>query len=111
HIDIVGVNYYAFAPNKYIISKSGSNNEYHSSENSRARAFKELQELVNKPIILSEFGDGDNVVTCSKYTGNYIDAMSMGFAGACGFQLWEGKDSYENFIWTTTINAQNHMNS
>lgn len=111
HIDIVGFNYYAFTPNKYIISKSGSNNEFHSSENSRARAFKELQELVDKPIILSEFGDGDNVVTCSKFTGNYIDAMSMGFTGVCGFQLWEGKDSYEDTTWKATINAQNHMNS
>lgn len=110
NIDIIGVNYYAYAANKYIITKSGPNNEFQLNENTRARSFKEFQSWADKPIIVSEFGDGDDASVCSDFTGNYIDAMSMGFTGVCGFQLWEGKDSEQAFVWPATIRAQHHMN-
>lgn len=110
-IDIVGLNYYAATPNKYIISKSGNNNSFYPSENSRARAIKELQSWANKPIIFSEFGDGDGTYECSDYNSVYIDIMSGGFTGVCGYNMWPGSESNESFLWPATIQAQNHMNS
>ena len=110
-IDIIGLNYYATTPNKYIISKSGDNNAFYKSENSRARAVKELQSWANKPVILSEFGDGDGNYECSNYSNVYIDIMSGGFIGVCGYNLWPGLESGERFLWSATIRAQNHMNS
>lgn len=110
NVDIIGVNYYNRAHNKYIMSKSGSNNTFHNNENSRARAIRDFQSWANKPVILSEFGDGDDIHECSNYIGSYVDVMSAGFIGVCGFNLWEGKAASQNFLWPATIRAQYHMN-
>lgn len=112
-IDIVGMNWYSNLYNKYIVTKNSdesSNNAFNSSENSRARAVKELQNWAKKPILFSEMGDGDDVGPCSNYIGDYVDAMSMGFIGASGFNLWNGLSTTESILWPTTIRAQYHMN-
>lgn len=110
NIDIIGLNYYGREFNKYIISKDGSNNAYNNQENTRARAVKEFQAWGNKPVILSEFGDGDGTHLCSNYSGVYVDLMSAGFTGVSGYNLWEGKDAIQSFVWPFTIRAQGHMN-
>lgn len=112
-VDIIGLNYYANVYNKYIITKNhnkSSNNTFYPGENSRARAVSELHAASGKPIILSEFGDGDDVHSCSNYIGSYIDLMSAGFTGVCGYNLWEGKDFSQHFLWPAVITAQHHMN-
>ncbi len=110
NIDIIGINDYTYLYHKYIIKKNGNNNSFESDENSRARAVKEFQAWVNKPVIFSEFGDGDDIHNCSGYTGSFVDIMSAGFTGVAGYNLWEGRDSNQNFLWPATIRAQYHMN-
>jgi hypothetical protein len=110
-IDIVGINDYSNAPHKYIISKGGDNIFFYPDENSRARAIINYFRMsTGKPVIISELGDGDNTQKCSNYSGSYIDIMSGGFSGVCGYNLWAGTESTENFLWPATIRAQNHMN-
>lgn len=112
-IDIVGANYYAKEFNKYINTKDpveSSNNAYAIKENSTAKAVKEFQAWANKPVILSEFGDGDDSYNCSNHDGVYVDMMSAGFTGVCGYNHWEGKDMNVSFLWPATIRAQQHMN-
>lgn len=107
HIDIIALNDYDVAQNRYIKSKSGSNNEFGLNENSKARMIHDLYQRSQKPIILSEQGIGDGFGACTEYAESKIDAMSMGFVGVCGFNVWEGKDWVQSFIWPSTILAQN----
>lgn len=110
-IDIIGINDYALTPHKYVKVKSSSDNHaFGSGENSTARAIKEFQNWANKPIIFSEFGDGDGTYTCSDYKGVYVDLMSAGFTGVCGFNMWPGTESNQSFLYPATVRAQNHMN-
>lgn len=111
NVDLIGLNFYSKELNKYLISKKGGNNGFDLNENSKAKAINDLHRWANKPVILSEFGDGDNSQHCSEFKMLPVDAISAGFLGACGHLLWDGRVWSERSLWNTTIQVEKLMNS
>lgn len=111
NVDLIGINFYSREFNKYVIRKSEENNLFEPGENSRAKSVFDFNDWSGKPVLLSEFGDGDGAHECSQFTGSYTDAMVAGFTGVAGYHLWEGRVVRDSFLWSATINAQQHMNS
>lgn len=111
HVDIIGVNFYSKDASKYVISKSNENNSFAMNENSKAKAINDFQRWSTKPVILSEFGDGDNSQHCSEFKMLPVDALSAGFIGASGHLLWDGRLWREKHLWNSTILMEKLMNS
>ncbi|MCO5259264.1 MAG: T9SS type A sorting domain-containing protein [Crocinitomicaceae bacterium] len=98
-VDLVGINFYSSSPSKFSLNT----------------IIKDNSLIIHKPIIVSEFGDGDGLEECSGYSGHFVDLMSTGFTGVCGYNMWEGGERMAdatmlNQIWSATIRAQNHLN-
>lgn len=116
NIDMVGINPYSSRPDRLIIAKSSSGNENNvvevESETSFYKDITSLQELYNKPVILSEYGHGRDK-NCMAKTGNNIDVMSVGFTGVAAVCIWGGysysnnpEEFDERQLWDATISAE-----
>lgn len=107
HVDIIGMNPYSSAPNRYIISKSQKkgNNGFDDGENSYAKMINDYFVLFNKPIIISEGGPSENFLVCSDYSDIMIDNQSIQMMGFAGYHLWNGFRPHEIKLWTSILSS------
>ncbi|RYM35899.1 hypothetical protein ERX46_02595 [Brumimicrobium glaciale] len=121
-LDFLSISYYSRSPEKLIHSKSSSNNEFGSEENSMAKTIERLKKTYNKPVLFGESDHGDGTHECSDYQGHKIDVMRYPFTGAIGHFIWaaflhseeernvEGAKD-ERVSWPDIIDAKNYYNS
>jgi hypothetical protein len=118
NIDLIGMNLYSESPQKYIMEKSSSseNFELNSDEKSYFAIVSSFNHWNNKPVIFSELGH-EIYNSCSNNVGHFIDVMSAGFCGNAGFNMWDGFDystpenDQRELLWSSTIRAQQHFNA
>ncbi len=86
YVDVVGFNYYANSPNRFMISRMGKSNE-----NSIAKMVEDFQKASGKLVYISEgehsVGECD-AINASKGEVQPIDNASFPFIGIGGFALW-----------------------
>ena len=115
NIDVVGLNLYGDGTNKLVGKKRKSDLlEVGEDERSLYKQAKWIHDEFGKPLILSEAGHYNYL--CSNSTGQYVDAMTLGYTGVAGITIWNGytDDSYSStdsrLIWGSTINAARVQN-
>ena len=108
NIDIIGINPYQNPPDNLLLSDI-----YALNEASLAKMIQFFGNSGNgKPVIISEGGHNgfQNGVDCADFKMEFVDNMTFGFLGACGFNMWHILKGNYNGIWENQINVKNHMN-
>jgi hypothetical protein len=120
NIDLVCISTYNYQPDKLISSKNekSPNNSFGEEEHSYAKVIDNLFRAHEKPVLISETGQGDGTNQCSEDIPHFIDAFRLGYTGLAGFNLWEGfiysksdSTTYPYHLWKVISNSHDRMNS
>lgn len=115
-VDIIGINPYNYTALNLLHSHINwepddlINPGYENSLFKLVRYFATSNSAHEKPVIISEGGHDATYSTCSDDKLEWVDNMTFGFVGACGFNLWHLKNGNKHNLWQNQVNVKNHMN-
>ena len=110
-VDIIGINPYKNSPENLLKSNlydlPNGNNE--NSLFKLVRFFaKSNDSTPEKPVIISEGSNPQS--NCADNKLEWVDYMTLGFTGVCGFNMWFLNDGNKHGLWESQANVKNHMN-